>query len=111
MTDSRDSQQSWFDLVYAAPEMTAATMCLAATHYYQRGGGAEYLALAYRYNGRAIQAINKALNDPTTRFSDGLVSAVFTLAFSAVGLIFHSTSIIYPLQYSYNMAHMTLAPR
>lgn len=94
MSDSL-AQQSWLDLVFVAPAMTEATMCLAATHYHQRGGGAEYLALAYRYNGRAIQAINNTLNDPITGFSDGLVSAVFTLAFSAVGLIFPVILTIY----------------
>jgi hypothetical protein len=77
-------ESAWFHLVFSEPAMLEASLYLAANHYSLRTAKCCNMPLANSHKGQAIHIINERLDDLSVGLSDGVMNAVFALAFGDV---------------------------
>ncbi|KAH8811075.1 hypothetical protein F5884DRAFT_265510 [Xylogone sp. PMI_703] len=75
-------EADWFDLISSEPAMLEASLYLAANVHNVRVSKSSNSVVVNSHRGQAIRLVNERLNDLQTALSDGIMGAVFTLAFS-----------------------------
>jgi hypothetical protein len=87
-TTTQLKASDWVDLVIAEPVLLEASMYLSVTHYHLHNSGRTNSAMANEHKGNAIRLINQKLSDLSGGLGDGVMSAVFTLAYCEVSVAF-----------------------
>lgn len=75
-------ERSWIQLNFSEPALLEASLAWAAL--YHRLNGSESAINADIHQAKAIKIINTRLNDPATAVTDGVLAAVYTLAYCEV---------------------------
>ncbi|KAH8811533.1 hypothetical protein F5884DRAFT_782478 [Xylogone sp. PMI_703] len=75
-------ESDWLELISSEQALLEATLYLAANLYAKRNWSKSDVSAVNFHKGQAIRIINERLNSPSTSLSDGIISAVFTLAMS-----------------------------
>lgn len=74
-----DKEAAWFNLVRSEPALLEATLSLAS-----RAGNGIPTRIADLHTSRAVSIINKRLEQGVAALTDGVLGAVFTLAYCEV---------------------------
>lgn len=79
-------ERSWMQLNYSEPALLEASLALVAL-YHGSTGGSGPVGDPDVHLGKAVRVINSRLNDPATAVTDGVLGAVFTLAYCEVSFL------------------------
>jgi hypothetical protein len=75
-------ERSWIQLNFSEPALLEASLAWASLYYGLIGSGSVINADVHQ--AKAVNIINTRLNDPATAVTDGVLGAVYTLAYCEV---------------------------
>lgn len=78
-------ERSWIQLNFSEPALLEASLAWGALYHGLTACGSGPISDADMHQAKAINIINLRLNDPATAVTDGVLGAVYTLAYCEVG--------------------------
>lgn len=91
--EQQPSRQLWASLLINEPAFCEATLAIGVTYRPARLH-IGHISTPEGHAGRAISIINNQLSDPRRALSDGMLAAVFTLAWHEVGSPSHNRELV-----------------